>query len=257
MTPAEQQHQQVLEWACKLGRFQASHDFYTPMLATPAPKPPPPAPPIHINGDGLQGVMRDALRQTLVECDGDKKATAKKLKVARGTVYDMMERFSLAVLLLALVGCSSTPNSRPVGASVLASLPQVAAPVAPVGESFSLAWDKPPDSRVVGYRLYRFSNGVTNSMDAGDTDRAIVSNVQMPESFYVTSLNAEGDESLPSNLLPLEGWDEVLQIDLLTNSAAGATDWKLVQTVFRGTNVTGSGFWRLQDKRSRVLRVGQ
>ena len=68
-------------------------------------------------------------------------------------------------------------------------------------KSVTLAWDPSPDPTVVGYRVYygSSSRSYTQSIDAGNSTTATVSNLAAGEYFFVvTAYNSAGLESAPS-----------------------------------------------------------
>jgi len=48
---------------------------------------------LHLNGEGLDGLIRDAVALTLQKNKGHKGKTADDLKIARGTVYDYIKKW--------------------------------------------------------------------------------------------------------------------------------------------------------------------
>ena len=74
--------------------------------------------------------------------------------------------------------------------------------------SVTLVWDPPRDKGIVGYRVYYtdITNGRSRkaeSLNVGRTTRSVVPKLIVGHtySFFVTSSNAAGRESLPSNVV--------------------------------------------------------
>jgi len=170
-----------------------------------------------------------------------------------------MRQISISILVVLLAGCSAPEPVRLQSRSIAPMPAAVEAPVAPpvqVVSRIEFKWNRSTDARVTGYRLYAgpASGEYAAFTDVGNVDTATVTNAPLPSYVTVTAL-ANGGESAYGNEVGLLGWDEVLQIVVYTNSAAGLTDWRPVTVVWSGTNVQGNGFWKLEGRKQKQLNV--
>lgn len=109
----------------------------------------------------------------------------------------------------------------------------------------TLAWEKPPDTSVVGYKLlYGPSSGFyTNSVSVGDTNRAVLSlNTSTRYFIAAVSVNTDGVESRPSNELEVQ--PEVSRKVFLIAST-NLVDWAILCPV---ETTNAQQFLRLQER---------
>lgn len=207
---------------------------------------------LRLNGHGLAGVNRDAYELAFRRAGGNCPQAAKLLGVSRSTFHTKAIKFGLPIkrrvaaavsLLLATFNLQPSTLAQPV-----LPLPKVVPRTnPPAGQTFLLGWDVPNDSTVAGFRIYARTNGQPWRAVArvGLTNRAVVTNMFLPQQFHAVSVNAAGVESVPSNQLGLLGWDTVVEITGSDESSSDLKSWtstpRLVACV---TNPAGNQFWR-------------
>lgn len=151
MNEPNKQLQDALDYACALGRFLAGHDLIFRFTGFQKPKATQTRH-IHINGDGFEGVQRDAFIQVFNECGGNLSAVHRKLRVSRATAYGWKKRFLCVLpLLLLFCGCGAPkPTASETPQVKMLSMPAVtnraAVPFVQPPLPNGLGWNNPNDT---------------------------------------------------------------------------------------------------------------
>jgi hypothetical protein len=141
--------QDALTYACERGRYEGGWPLIRPrLLCIKTPVAPEPSG-LHLNGDGLAGLERDAIRIALHDCHGNATLAARRLKIKRSTIYDKIKRLGVfAPLVLLLVSCA--PRITRMNADTkpsISKVPQAMTPPPPmITEARGLAIINPPPS---------------------------------------------------------------------------------------------------------------
>jgi hypothetical protein len=208
------------EVACKLARA-----FYEPLrplswwpktLQRHRPSPSKPENNLHLNGEGLAGLKRDAVQLALQKSGGSKTKAARLLKIERSTLNGMITRYAGLFLLT----CSAFAQPAfPLQATVAAPTNS--------GIPITLAWDKSPSPEVVGYRIYWWvvASSNANSAAVGNVTNATLTGLKLGQKYYfaATAYDAQGAESPFSNNLGVTAtnYNEVRMFAWLGTNAAG------------------------------------
>lgn len=181
-----EEHQQVLEWACKQGRFLGGHDLYGPMLVTKKKAEKPMNNTIHINGGGLEEVKQEAVRSALALSGGSKRKAARLLKISQNTIYDILKRTGLILGLLLPAAC--------------------------LGQSLTLGWDPSSSPGVTNYVIYATTNSFNYyqrsnavvKIGVGTNLTAQITDIRPGRYWFTATAIGSGIESSNSNVLILD-----------------------------------------------------
>lgn len=205
----------VLEAVCKEARrlVEFKRDIQPGLIrVTTAKTTPKPVATLHLNGEGMEGVKRDAFLLAMKECGGRLAHVAKRLKIQKSTAYDYAKRYLKTLLVLSvlqLAGCVSAPDPVTPGVrtQIVAAMPArvmtAAASQPAVTNSVTLAWDASPDTRVAGYKLYygASSGAYSKQVDVGNVTNATLNSLVWRSTYYfaAAAYDTNGLESVFSN----------------------------------------------------------
>lgn len=171
--------QDALTYACEAGRYQGGWPLIHPRLLCIKNEPPKESAAgqspdddhavLYLNGDGLDGLKRDAVTFALKETNGRIRASARLLKCAPETISNIIRKHHIRfrqmiyalLLFLLLAGCAAPrlrTVSRPV--AIMPPVPQMIQGEGraglPASPNITLHWDNPNPPEVAKYCLTEF-----------------------------------------------------------------------------------------------------
>lgn len=177
--------QDALDYACRLGRYQGGHEVRAFIYrdsdgeergllidinrSRPFVRPIPAKVHnhdencIHLNGDGLRGLKRDAAEAAIRKTRGNVAAAAALLGVSRGYMHEFVKRANraLPLLVLLLAGCATAPKPpSPIAArmrELIAEQPitttQQASAAVPTG-TVVISWTTPDTDPAIQFEIW-------------------------------------------------------------------------------------------------------
>lgn len=126
-----------------------------------------------------------------------------------------MNKSALLVILLCAAGCAVTRQPQPQVRAQAApiALPSVAAAGTPTnGLRTTFVFDASPDASVTGYKLHWGSdtNSLNQVVDVGLNRTNTIEHASYPIAATATAYNADGDESVPSNMAGVLGTQTIV-----------------------------------------------